>query len=224
MIKALKQQQSQTSQESLGEEGAVMEDQWSQQPTKKQTSKQPSKSQYSKQGGEDFGSDQWNQQSQKQGSNKGGQPQQPANNNAENWMQTTGKTSTWDMSKFQKSSISQFGSYLPTKGKFKLEIPVVDTTDDEGEQLDALTKALDALTKVRSAKKLKQQAAAFAIQIENFCNATEIDCESEFADLEDLFMNPSVSKKKTLSVLKGVLSRINDKFEEGDFMLEEEVE
>lgn len=118
---------------------------------------------------------------------------------------------------------SQFGfeKQFSSKKKTKLEVPEVDTSDTEGEQLDALGDAVKQISKIKSKKKAKDNAIAVAIQLEQFCESEELECEDALATLSKILKRKSSSRTQISGTLKDVFKEIREIYESGGEEVEE---
>lgn len=117
-----------------------------------------------------------------------------------------------------------FTKFLPKKS-LKLDIPEIDTSNPEVEQLDALRAAIEKLAKVKSKKKVRDNAVALAIQIEEFCQSEELECEG-LNDIAKILKQKSAKPKEIIKTLSEALEEISAEFtgEEGEGEEDEEGE
>lgn len=117
---------------------------------------------------------------------------------------------------------SNFGleKFIPKKAT-KLDIPEIDTSDTETEQLDALEETLGKLARVKSKKKVRNSAVAIAIQLERFCQSEELAC-GILDELADVLRNRRASRDQILEAMQAVFEDVREAFESGGEVSEEE--
>lgn len=131
--------------------------------------------------------------------------------------------SQFNFKDIQKSGFeSNFGfeKFIPKKGT-KLNIPEIDTSDTETEQLDALEETLGKLEKVKSKKKVRDSAVAIAIQLERFCQSEELEC-GILDELADVLRNRRASRNQVVEAMQAVFEEVRAEFESGGDVSEEE--
>lgn len=96
----------------------------------------------------------------------------------------------------------------------KLDIPEIDTSDEAGEQLEALEQAFAKLHGIKSKKKVRTNAIALAIQLERFCASEELEC-AFLEDLTPVLKSKRSSKNAVLDAFTEAIEGIKAEWESG---------